>query len=391
MNLERRAMTHPPKFLFVEINQRCNLRCKHCSYWIRNEVDRERFMAREERLAIIGDFARLNPEGIVVTCGGEQMLDAEEYFSVSSVSRALGLQCYSVVNGTCIQDIETADRMVFDGPTEITISLNSHLSEIHDESRGTPGSFVQAVNALRLLLDARSRHQLNIPIYAMAVLSEDNYRDLEDFYDFVLNDIGADKLKLNFLQPTFGGALSHSGGDRYFADHVIKDVRKLKEIIWRCDRRFGLQINRRWLRHVSMYLRSTSLRCDSIRGWRGRGTWYPICNSYDRNIMLDVYGTARLCFAETFESQEIRTRNDLVSFWSNRRKNRRRMLSCTRYCGISHSVRLEAATRLRQSAYRRPAHWPIIAFYAIGRRIVLLAGDFLRRSLVRFRKSLRTL
>ena len=41
-------------------------------------------------------------------------------------------------------------------------------------------------------------------IYVMAVICEFNYRDLDAFYDFVLNDIGADKLKLNILQPTFG-------------------------------------------------------------------------------------------------------------------------------------------------------------------------------------------
>ena len=38
----------------------------------------------------------------------------------------------------------------------------------------------------------------------MGLIFDENWRDLEAFYDFVLNDIGADKLKLNFLQPSFG-------------------------------------------------------------------------------------------------------------------------------------------------------------------------------------------
>ena len=39
----------------------------------------------------------------------------------------------------------------------------------------------------------------------MAVICEQNYRELDAFYRFVLRDIGADKLKLNFLQPVSSG------------------------------------------------------------------------------------------------------------------------------------------------------------------------------------------
>jgi len=31
----------PPRFVFVEVNERCNLRCQHCDYWHRKDDDRE--------------------------------------------------------------------------------------------------------------------------------------------------------------------------------------------------------------------------------------------------------------------------------------------------------------------------------------------------------------
>ena len=370
-------MTEKPRFLFIEINQRCNLRCLHCAYWLRDESDRGEFLTSDGRLAIIEDFARLNPQGTVVTCGGEQMLDEDDYFAVTSRCRELGLSCFSVVNGTCIDDDAVADRMILEGPSEITVSLNSHLAEIHDRSRGVPGAFDRAVRALRLLLEARKRLGRNVPVYAMAVVSEENYRDLDAFYHFVLRDLGADKLKLNFLQPTFGRALHKNGEDRYFADQVVKDTGELRRIIRHCDRKYGLGINPRWLRHVVMYLRSASNRRDALRGWRGRGTWYPICNSYDRNIMIDIRGRAQLCFATLFKNRVISAPGDLAAFWAERRSVRRRMIACTQYCGISHSVRRESATLAGpENAAGLPALWPAVVVYtALRRTFLLLIGE----------------
>jgi len=27
-------MLPPPRFLFVQVNKRCNLRCQHCDFWL---------------------------------------------------------------------------------------------------------------------------------------------------------------------------------------------------------------------------------------------------------------------------------------------------------------------------------------------------------------------
>lgn len=31
----------PPRFVFLELNKRCNLRCQHCDYWLRKDDHRE--------------------------------------------------------------------------------------------------------------------------------------------------------------------------------------------------------------------------------------------------------------------------------------------------------------------------------------------------------------
>lgn len=336
-------MRSPPRYIYIETIRRCNLRCGHCFYWHDTDADSANYLPLSRKLEVLGEFHALNPRGAMVTCGGESMLDLEAYFALMTTCRRLGLTAISVINGTRIQRSEIADRMIAEGPHEISISLNSHRRELHDATRGVVGAFDKSVNALRLLLEARAR----VPgcksrIYVMGVVFDDNYRELESFYDFVLNDVGADKLKLNFLQPSF--AQDHPL-DEFFRDHHHVDPDELVEIIQRCDRRFGLGLNPVWLKQVHMYWHSLNASHDLSRGWASEGrTSEHICNTYDRNIMVDVYGVARLCFSTAFGSMKLEKPGDLRHFWESAGAIRREMAMCNRFCGISHSVRRESST-----------------------------------------------
>ena len=50
-------------------------------------------------------------------------------------------------------------------------------------------------------------------MFVMGLIFGENYRELHDFYDFVLNDVRADNLKLNFLQPSS----ARGAADDFFA------------------------------------------------------------------------------------------------------------------------------------------------------------------------------
>ena len=95
-----------------------------------------------------------------------------------------------------------------------------------------------------------------------------------------------------------------------------------------------------------MYHRSMRVHDDLRAGWELPGTSEHICNTYDRNVMLDRYGFARLCFAPGFDGMQLERRGDLSRFWNgpDAERIRARMRTCNRPCGISHSVRRESAT-----------------------------------------------
>lgn len=342
-------MHPPPQFLFVHVNKRCNLRCQHCDFWKLDDSDKPNYLSWERKREILAEFAEMNQAGKVVICGGESMLDLEDYFAIAGACRELGLRALSVINGTRVRRPEMAERLIREGPHEISISLNSHLPELHDETRGVKGAFERAVTALRLLVDARKRlAESDSRINVMGLIFDANYESLEDFYALVLNDIQADKLKLNFIQPSFG-QLGHV--DEFFATHHRVDPGRLVEIIQHCDRRFGLGLNPHWLEQVRMYFGSLAKGSDLARGWASScKTSEHICNSYERNIMVDHYGKAMLCFSSQFSGMKLEKPGDLKRFWENSDAIRARMHGCNQFCGISHSVRRETSTL----ATRRP-------------------------------------
>ncbi len=340
-----------PKFIYIRINRRCNLRCTHCDYWTRNDDDKPQQLSIERKLELLEEFAEIGG-ATMVTCGGEPMLDIDEYFALMQKCRSLGLKALSVINGTRVHNAAMADRMIAEGPSEITVSLDSHVEEVHDRMRGVKGSFKVATKALRLLLEARARASLEnavqTKIYAMTIVCEEVWRGLNEFYALVLNEIGADKLKLNIMQPSFGDTRGH---DQFFGGQMIKDVDGLMKVLRACDAKYGIDRNPAWLKNVEMYFRSVNKNKNALAGWgASRGTTEQICNTYDRNIMVDLFGMARLCFATGFPGMELKARGDLAKFWLEKSLPiREKMLGCTRYCGISHSVRREPAT-LRKSA-----------------------------------------
>jgi hypothetical protein len=231
------------------------------------------------------------------------------------------------------------------------------------------GSFRQASGAVRLLLEARRRHpRRGSRIYVMGLVFDENYRDLGGFYDFVLNDLGADKLKLNFLQPTFG---IDAAVDPFFRDHSNVDPDELVEIMNQCDRKYGLGLNPAAIHQAGMYFRSLQANADAHIGWGSPlGTAEHICNSYNRNIMVDHYGLAQLCFSSRFPGARLTSYGDLRRFWESAGTIRADMAKCNAPCGISHSVRREpstlAASRPARVYHTLPAPLPVTKPAATG-------------------------
>lgn len=342
----------PPKFLFLNINEMCNLHCQHCEYWRAKRPSLDGIsLARQSE--IIREFAELSPGGSLVICGGEPMLDVNTYFQVCSTARSLGLRTLSVTNGTLIATPANASKVVKYGADEISISLDGPTEALHDRMRGTKGSFGEATRAIRLLVDARvlakrDKAATHLPkIYAMGLLTASSYLLLDEFYDLVLNQLGADKLKINSLQPSFlhTRIQQQIPSDSFFEKESQVDPDILEAMLGKCERKYGLTYNPNWIRQVVSYFRKLHGAQNLSRGWwAGLTTDEHICNSPERNIMVDIMGKASLCFSNAFPKTQLFVPGDLKRYWEENTSLKAKMSKCNLLCGISHSVRREHAT-----------------------------------------------
>jgi radical SAM enzyme (rSAM/lipoprotein system) len=149
--LYRRLETsvHPLRYLFLEITQRCNLRCLHCGSDCGREP-RPDELSTDEWLAFLAALAPRVERSrlLLVLTGGEPLCHPE----LDRLLQALGRHGFGwgmVTNGWAL-DPGRLRKLQACGLTSITVSLDG-LERSHDWLRGRPGSFARARAAIGLL------------------------------------------------------------------------------------------------------------------------------------------------------------------------------------------------------------------------------------------------
>ncbi len=134
----------------LELTYHCNLRCGFCyTDSPRRTLARTAEMGDERWREIVSQAIELGLIEAVIT-GGEPLLRPE--LALESIERltAAGLMVTLNSNGWFL-DGEAADRLAAAG-ARVHISLDGASPELHDASRGVPGSWRRAVEAIDLLL-----------------------------------------------------------------------------------------------------------------------------------------------------------------------------------------------------------------------------------------------
>jgi len=134
-----------PSIISWNITRQCNLFCRHCYREASPERD-PRELTREEGLALLGEIAEAGFK-ILVVSGGEPLL-REDVHNFIRAGNSLGLRVVLGSNGTLI-DETAAQRLKEAGVSRVGISLDSRNPEFHDDLRGRPTAWQQAVAGMK--------------------------------------------------------------------------------------------------------------------------------------------------------------------------------------------------------------------------------------------------
>lgn len=164
-----------PRFLpllMLFITYRCNLKCTMCGVRFNcTEKSAEDELSFDEYKKILLDARRLNTTLMSIS-GGEALARGDLPLQIIALGRELGIAAHLCTNGTYLTE-DMASRLGESGLLSASVSLESHLEEVHDHLRGK-GSYCQAVNAIKLL----RKHAPKVKVGINHTITSENYTDI---------------------------------------------------------------------------------------------------------------------------------------------------------------------------------------------------------------------
>lgn len=147
MNPEPRS-SQPPLFAEWEITRLCNTRCLHCHSESGPDVSRAGELSTLEAMGLLAQLAAERVPMLTLT-GGEPLM-RKDWPELARRACALGIGVNLSTNGALVTE-EVAGEIAALGLASVTVSLDSHLPEVHDRIRQWPGLFDLAVGAIQRL------------------------------------------------------------------------------------------------------------------------------------------------------------------------------------------------------------------------------------------------
>lgn len=323
---------HPPSWmpLAMSTSNLCNYRCRHCHIWMqRDPLSR---LTTAQRVDLIRQFAALNPEGNIAIPGGEVMMDMPELLALAGACKGHGIRCYITSNGSYVVDEEIARTVAESGITQVCISLDSHVPEIHRYTRGVVTAYEETLRAIKLLVAARDRRNPQFRVTVACVVFDRNLKLLPEWVAFC-RELGVNQVDFQLLGRTFSN--QHPSRDVFFEKHFFHTPEAKAEALTLLTQLIDghkdgfLVKSRDDLVWISKYLESPDFTTDE-----------PICGSHEKNLVVNADGNVALCY----NSHDVLPRDPwvgnaadvpLAGLWSGPRAQAARaaMDACTLGCG----------------------------------------------------------
>ena len=208
----------PPETLSLFLTYRCNLRCKMCGQWgmvgSSRDYPPETLKAQlslEEIEGLLSEVKAFKPN--ITLYGGEPLL-YKQWPEVVRRVKERGMRCNIITNGVLLYD--HAEKMVELGVDEIIFSLDGP-EDVHDEIRGTPGTYEKAMKGFKEILGLKRQKGLKKPLVNISTaIFETNYERLDEV---IRSAEGMGASSITFHHLIFIGRETYDRHDRIFQNH----------------------------------------------------------------------------------------------------------------------------------------------------------------------------
>lgn len=213
--------TDRPDNFDLSLTGKCNLHCEYCFY--ANEMHNRPDLSKEEWFQFIDELGSLSIRSLTLS-GGELFVRKDLWEIIDHIIQ--NRMRYSILsNGTLItpdtlKQFEIGKRR--SRLSSIQVSIDGSRPDVHDKSRGE-GSFVKAVNGLRLLKDS------GFPVTSRVTINRFNVDDLENVTKLLLEDIGLNSFGTNDAIP-MGSGCDNQSSITLTAEQQLFAIKKMHEL-----------------------------------------------------------------------------------------------------------------------------------------------------------------
>jgi MoaA/NifB/PqqE/SkfB family radical SAM enzyme len=197
------ASTDKYKLIF-EINGfwTCNFHCPECTARLQEppakEKEIEKKVSYESHKNIILDFLNKYPDGEIYIHGGEPLYYFEKFISiVSDIRRNHPANLISTISNCSILEKEqNLEKFLATGISRLVCSINSHIPEVHNITRGLPKENKNSQFIMSLPEKIKDKLHLEVS----AVPFEENIDHLKEFTK-IIYDLGFESIAFCFYEP----------------------------------------------------------------------------------------------------------------------------------------------------------------------------------------------
>jgi radical SAM protein with 4Fe4S-binding SPASM domain len=205
-----------PLVMSWNVTRECNMKCSHC-YINATEKKLANELSTQEGKNLMDQICQVS-KPLLILSGGEPLLRPDIY-ELIQYGASKGLKMGLGSNGSLIDDAVAA-KLKAAGIATVSISLDSHIPEQHDEFRGVTGAWEKAVNACKAL------RKNNVLVQVNTTLTQQNYNQIDDIMSLA-EEIGVENFHLFFLVPTGRGSKLTDISPQKYEDMITNTFAKV--------------------------------------------------------------------------------------------------------------------------------------------------------------------
>jgi radical SAM protein with 4Fe4S-binding SPASM domain len=183
-----------PLVISWNVTRKCNMKCSHC-YINATTRELENELSTDDAKVLMDQISEVS-RPLLILSGGEPLL-RHDIFELIQYGSGKGFKMGLGSNGSLI-DNRVANELKKAGITTVSVSLDSNISDRHDDFRGVKGSWEKTINAIKALREE------NILVQVNTTVTQQNYGEIEDIMSLA-ERIGVENFHLFFLVPTGRG------------------------------------------------------------------------------------------------------------------------------------------------------------------------------------------